>query len=151
MNTAHIWEAGMVYVKTVVDIEHEPFLILDEKLHVIAGNDMYYKTFKLTQKQVDGKSIYKLGKGEWNIASLRNKLEGVAVNGTFLKGFEVTLDFKNIGRRTMMVNARRIYAGPMSVSLKSISPMILFAMEDITEMISVAEQLTSHVTTFEGL
>ena len=142
-----IWEESKAYVKTIIDIAHEPFLILDKELAVIAANESYYKTFEAKPSEVEGKSVFKIGKGQWNIEGLKKHLEEVLPKDDFFKGFEVKDDFPKIGRRTMILNARRIYR--KSNTKEDFPPMILFAMDDITEMLAVSEKLSNHLTAFE--
>ena len=146
-----VWNDSLAYIKTVVDIANEPFLILNEKLCVVAANELYYTAFKVEQKDVEHKSVYELGNGQWNLASLRKRLDDIVVNESFFKGFEMTHEFPSIGRRTMMLNGRRIYRGLTPATSKlSVTPKLLFVMEDITDMITVTEKLTSHVSAFEA-
>lgn len=63
-------EESWTYIKTVVDIVHEPILILDEELRVITANDPFYQTFQTEKKNTEGNVVYKLGNGQWNIPSL---------------------------------------------------------------------------------
>ena len=68
-------EESWTYIKTVVDIVHEPILILDEELRVMAANEPFYRTFQTDQNETEGKVVYKLGNGQWNIPSLKKLLE----------------------------------------------------------------------------
>jgi PAS domain-containing protein len=135
-----LWEGSWTYIKTVVDAAREPVLILDKEFHVLAANKPFYQTFRVEPKDTDGKLVYELGNGQWNIAALRKLLEGILPKHTFFKGFEVTHEFPHIGRKVMILNARQIYFKEEAKTLP-FQPIILLAMEDITEMMAVAEQL----------
>ena len=52
--------------------------------------------------------IYELGNQQWNIPELRTLLEDILPRNSFFDDFEVTHDFPHIGRRTMLLNARRL-------------------------------------------
>ena len=142
-----IWEESWTYIKTVVDVLRESVLILDENLHVIAANESFYRTFQVEPKDTEKKLIYELGSGQWNIPSLKKLIEDILPKNTFFKGFEVTHVFPSIGRKVMILNARRIYRGSPDAS--SFPPIILLAMEDVTELMSVAEMLALHTNQFE--
>lgn len=140
-----IWGEGWTYIKTVVDILREPVLILNKDFQVIAANEPFYRTFHVEQKDTEKKNIYELGDGQWNIPELRKLLEDILPKRTFFKGFEVDHDFPSIGRKVMMLNARQIHFKESAV----LPPIILLAMEDITEMIIVAETLANHANEVE--
>lgn len=143
-------EESWTYIKTVVDIVHEPILILDKNLCVVAANQPFYTTFKVKPKETEGALVYKLGNGQWNIPVLKKLLEDVLPKNTFFKSFQVDHDFPSIGRKIMILNARQIYCKE-DRTLEPCPPIILLAMEDITEMMSVAEKFTDHTNQFEAM
>lgn len=57
-------------------------------------------------------------------------------------------DFPKIGRKVMILNARQIFIKEDATSALR-SSIILLAMEDVTEMMDVAEMLARHTTDFE--
>lgn len=139
------WEESWTYIKTVVDIVREPVLILDKDLRVLAANDPFYRTFQVEAKDTEKKIVYELGNGQWDIPPLRKLLEDILPQNTFFKGFEVMHDFPLIGRKIMILNARQIHFKGDSV----LHPIILLAIEDITEIMGVADMLASHTNQFE--
>lgn len=144
-----LWEQSWTYIKTVVDVAHEPILILDESLMVLAANDAFYRTFQVEPKETEQKNIYKLGNGQWDIPVLRKLLDDILPKNTFFKGFEVTHVFPVIGRKVMILNARQIYFKE-NVTSKLFPPIILLAMEDVTEIMAIAETLAAHTKNLEG-
>ncbi len=141
----HVWEDSWAYIKTVVDIVREPILILDKNLQVMAANDSFYRTFQVEKKDTEGKVIYELGDGQWNISALRKLLEDILPKNTFFKGFEVEHNFPFVGRKVMILNARQIH-----FKKDVFPPTIFLAMEDVTDMMEVAETLASHAKQFES-
>lgn len=144
----HLWQESWTYIKTVVDIMREPFLILDKDLRVMAANDSFYQTFQVEAKDTEKKIVYELGSGQWDIPALRKLLEDILPKNTFFKGFEVIHDFPLIGRKVMILNARRIYKE--TAGSEVFPPIILLAIEDITEMIDIAKKLAEHTNQFEA-
>jgi PAS domain-containing protein len=138
-----VGEESWTYIKTVVDIVREPILILDKDLRVMSANEPFCKLFKVESKDTEGKVVYKLGNGQWNILVLRKLLEDILPEHTFFRGFEVSHNFPIIGQKTMILNARQIYCKD-DVILGPCPPIILLAMEDITEMMAVADKLAGH-------
>ena len=84
-------------------------------------------TFKTSPDQTEGRLIYELGNQQWDIPKLRKLLEEILPRNSFFNDFEVTHDFPQIGRRTMLLNARRLEQDDGAPQ------MILLAIEDITE------------------
>jgi len=142
----HLWEKSWTYIKTVVDVVREPILILNEDFSVLAANESFYQTFQVEPKDTEEKIIYELGNGQWDIPALRELLEDILPKNTFFKGFEVAHQFPTIGRKVMILNARQIYVEEDS----AFPPIILLAIEDVTEMMAVAETLATHTKQMEA-
>lgn len=144
----HLWEKSWTYIKTAVDVVREPILILDKDFRVMVANDPFYKVFQVEPKDTESKIVYELGNGQWDIPALRKLLEDILPKHTFFKGFEVTHEFPVIGHKVMILNARQIHV-ENETDMESFAPIILLAMEDITEMMDVAEMLTRHTNQFK--
>lgn len=146
---ARVWEESWTYIRTVVDIVREPVLILDQELRVMAANESFYRTFQVEPKDTEHQVVYKLGNGQWNIPALRKLLEDILPQNTFFKGFEVAHEFPLIGRKVMILNARQVHFRDDPAS-KQLPPIILLAMEDVSEMMVVAETLAGHANHLES-
>jgi PAS domain-containing protein len=142
------WAESWVYIKTVVDALSEPVLILDKDLKILAANDAFYQLFQVKKINTEGELIYKLGNGQWDIPKLRKLLEEILPEETFFKGFEVTHIFPSIGEKTIVLNAQHIYSStPGKAEL--FPTLIMLAMDDITEMLSIASMFTKHTDQLE--
>lgn len=144
-----LWEESWTYIRTVVDVVREPVLILDKDLRVMAANESFYRKFQVELKDTEGRVVYELGNGQWDIPALRKLLEDILPKNTFFKGFEVDHEFQFIGHKIMILNAREIHSKNV-MAKGSFPPIILLAMEDITDMMSVAEMLANHTNQFEA-
>ncbi len=144
-----LWDKSWTYIKTVVDVVREPVLILDKDLRVMTGNDSFYRVFQVEANDTEKKIVYELGNGQWNIPALRKLLEDILPKNTFFKGFEVDHEFPFIGRKVMILNARQIHFKEDAVS-ELFPPIILLAIEDVTDMMVVAETLASHAKQIEA-
>lgn len=144
-------EEGWTYIKTVVDVDikHGAILILDRDLRVIAVSESFYQMFQVESKEVEGKFIYKILGNKLNVPALRRLLEDIIPHDTFFNSFEVVGKFPIIGIRTMILNARQIYLKE-KIDKKMFPPMIFLAMEDVTEMMAVAETLALHTSKLEN-
>ena len=144
----HILEEGWTYIKNVVDIAREPVLLLDKEFRIITANDSFYRMFQVEAKDTENKLLYELGNGQWNIPALRKLLEAVLPKNTFFSGFEVIHTFPFIGKKILILSARQIYLTGKLIS-KSLPGSILLAIEDITEMMLVAETFATHASQLE--
>jgi len=115
------------YAESIIETVREPLIILDANLKIISANQSFYRTFKTKPKEIEGKYIYEIGNRQWDIPELRKLLEEILPKNTSFDNFEVEHDFPRIGKRTMLLNARRIYREGKKTQ------MILLAIEDITE------------------
>lgn len=118
---------GRALAQAIVDTIREPLLVLDDELRVVAANRSFYLTFRMNRQEVQGRPIYALGEGQWDIPELRSKLGRIAPHRAVLDGYEVERDFSGIGRRTMVLNARTIFYA------ETFRSTILVAIEDVTE------------------
>ena len=147
-----LWDESWTYLKTVIDIVREPILILDDELRVMVANESFYRMFQVEPKDTESRVVYELGNGQWDIPALRKLLEDILPKNTFFKGFEVIHEFPFIGRKVMILNARQIRAKSLGEdpAARLFPPIILLAMEDVTEMMLVAETLAGHANQLEA-
>ncbi len=96
------------YAEAIVETMHEPFLVLDASLRVIAANPPFYKSFQVVEEQTLWRPLYELGNGQWNIPRLRHLLEEILPRDTQLRDFLVEHPFERIGMRRICLNARRV-------------------------------------------
>jgi len=123
------------YAESIVQTVREPLLVLDSDQRVISANRSFYQTFQVTPREVEGKLLYDLSDRQWNIPKLRKLLEEILPKSTVFLDFEIEHEFKTLGRRIMVLNARRIYHETKRMQ------MILLAIEDITEQKRVEREL----------
>ncbi|MEB3179873.1 MAG: chemotaxis protein CheB [Nostocaceae cyanobacterium] len=113
------------YAEAIVQTVRESLLVLNAEFQVVTANQAFYETFQVLPSDTEQCQIFELGNGQWNIPSLRSLLESMVNQNTQVQDFEVTHDFEHIGRKTMLLNARRM--PPLDGR-----QLILVAIEDIT-------------------
>jgi two-component system CheB/CheR fusion protein len=101
-------EAALSYTEAIVGTVREPLVVLDAELHVVSANRAFYKYFRVTAGEVEGRFLYELGGRQWDIPALRKLLEDILTHDEFFENFEVELDFEKIGKKRFLLNARRI-------------------------------------------
>jgi len=114
-----------IYAQNIVDTVREPLLILDATLRVRSANRAFYHTFQVSPEETEGRLIYELGNGQWDIPDLRTLLEDIVPKSTVFEDFELEHTFPKIGRRVMLLNARKLEAGRHG-------ELLVLAMEDVT-------------------
>lgn len=114
------------YAEAIVETVREPLIILDNNLRIKSANKAFYSTFKVSLKDTKGKYIFDVGNGQWNIPKLKKLLKTILPKNTFFEDFEIEHDFPLIGRKVMVLNARRVVLEGFNTEL------ILLAIEDNT-------------------
>jgi two-component system CheB/CheR fusion protein len=104
----------------------ESLLILDKDLRVKTANATFYQTFQVKENETEGRLLYLLGDGHWNIPRLRELVEEIIPRNWVMNDFEVVHNFPGIGEKAMVLNARRV------VRKLHNEHLILLAIEDIT-------------------
>src|SRR3982751_3834410 len=113
------------YALNIVDTVREPLLILDTTLRVRSANRAFYQTFQVSAEETVDRLIYELGNGQWDIPDLRTLLEDIVPKSSVFNDFELEHTFPVIGRRVMLLNARKLQAGRHG-------ELLVLAMEDVT-------------------
>ena len=120
-------DAAREYIESIIDTVREPLIVLDHDLRIMKVNGSFYNVFKSTDRETIGQRIFDLGNGQWNIPKLRELLENILPGEKAFDNFEVEHDFAIIGKRIMLLNARKINGSA------GMAGVILLAIEDITE------------------
>jgi two-component sensor histidine kinase len=111
----------------IVETLPEPFVLLDDRLCVLAASHCFFEHFKEDPAETRDRPFFELGDGRWDIPGLRRLIETIVPEHKSMNNFEVEHDFLHLGRRTMLINARMVRYEDRS------SPTILIAFKDITE------------------
>jgi chemotaxis protein methyltransferase CheR len=118
-------DAGTL-AQAIVDTVREPLLVLDSDLRVLAASRSFYSTFQVVPSITQGQLLYELGDGQWDIPGLRLLLERIVPEHGVMDDYEVEHQFPEIGKRTMLLNARKVfYEGNSHTTL-------LLGIEDVT-------------------
>jgi len=124
-------EQAQAIIRTTPD----PLVVLDAALRVTETNDAYYRAFNTTRAEVEGHPFFALDGGAWNIPALRQRLEDILPHGSFFSDLEVTPTFRQLGARTLLLNAR---------TLKDASNrprQVFLGMRDITEILALQAKI----------
>ncbi len=127
------------YAQAIVETVREPLIILDGELRVETANAAFYRTFGVQPAETQERLFFDLGNQQWDIPALRRLLEEVLPREKAFEGLEVQHHFPQIGRKTMILNARGLYRADRP-------SLILLAIEDVTGSRQEAEKLSYQAT-----
>jgi PAS domain-containing protein len=127
------------FMKTLVEVARESFLILGPNLRVISANPIFYEIFRVTPKETEGRFLYELGNGQWNISALRKLMEKILPNKKVVKNYEVKHVFETIGEKVMLLNARQVDS----------AQLIILAIEDISVRKKLEQKLSEYTRKLE--
>ena len=119
------------FAMSIVETVRQPLLVLDMDLRIRMANRAFYRLFKVSSLETEGRVVFSLSDGPWDIPALREELEVLVHGGISFPGFEIERDFPGVGRRFLVLGGGRIE------HLK----MILLAVEDVSERKHAAEAL----------
>lgn len=123
------------YAEEIVETSPVSLLILDEQMRVRSANRYFYQSFRTSQEETLGLSIFELGNGQWNLLRLRRLLEELLPQNIGIDDFELEQEFPVIGRRHMRLNARQIGDTGKSAG------RILLVIQDVTGQVEAAQAL----------
>ena len=118
----------------LVETVREGLLVLDSDLTIRFANRSFCNTFAVAPEDAVGRKLYELGNGQWDIPELRTALETIISGGKSIEAFEVDRFFPSIGRRVMVLNARKVYRPGNKIQ------QILLAIEDVTERVRLERE-----------
>jgi PAS domain-containing protein len=110
----------------LIDTVRSSLVVLDDDLRVKSANRSFYRLFQVQPSETEGRLIYDLGNRQWDIHALRDLLERIIPQDEAIEGYEIEHDFESIGRRTLILNARKIRRPENQATF------LLLAIDDVT-------------------
>jgi two-component system CheB/CheR fusion protein len=115
------------HTKDIINTVIDPLVVLDEEFRVQAANQAFYSMFQVSREGIQGLRLYELGKPDWDVPRLQKLLNGTRSPSDPFDTMEMDHEFPAIGRRTLLLNARRLSRG------NDLDQRTLVAIQDITE------------------
>jgi PAS domain S-box-containing protein len=115
------------YTKAILNTVIGPLVVLDADLRVQTANQAFYAMFQVSREGTQGVPLYDLGNHDWDTPRLWTLLKETISDNSGFQTLEVEHDFPAIGRRTVLLDARRLSREGNA------GHMILLAFQDITE------------------
>ena len=117
----------------ILDTLRTSLLVLDTDLRVRSANRAFFRTFAVTPDGTLDRPVFELGNGQWDIPALRTLLTEIIPQNETIEGYEVEHAFPTIGRKVMLLNARKVFREDNGTQ------SLLLAIDDVTEMRDAAE------------
>jgi PAS domain S-box-containing protein len=133
------------YTKTILNTVAEPLAVLSAGLRVLTGNRAFYAMFGLSRDATDGIPLEEIGNRAFDLAPLHCRLQQTLADNREFRPYEIDHDFPGIGRRIVMLNARRFSLSGHSEG------MLLVGLQDITEQKRAEDELRDRERRFREL
>ncbi len=111
----------------IIETIQLPLLVLDDAFVVVLTNHAFCSHFQVSAEKTVGQPLEALGNGQWKFAELRHMLEEIIPRHGHIENYRIEHDFPPLGRRAMLLNARRITGDAERPDL------ILFTILDVTD------------------
>tara|TARA_R110002167_G_scaffold37267_1_gene116849 strand:- start:9051 stop:10118 length:1068 start_codon:yes stop_codon:yes gene_type:complete len=101
-------DVGTTLALAVIAASQAPLLLLDSDWNVIAASDSFLTAFDFDAADVRGRSLFKLGSGEWDLPRLRSLLSAVGSGDALVDSYEIDMTGPDDRHRSLVLNARRL-------------------------------------------
>ena len=105
----------------------ESVLVLDKDLRVKSANKAFYKTFNLSETDIEGKFLNEVADKQWGSPKLKHLLMDMIHNGSEFENYELNDSFVGIGKKILLLNGKKV------IQQSHNTHVYLLAMQDITE------------------
>lgn len=123
------------FSESIVEAVSQPLAVLDSDLKIVSVNRAFVQLFRQPAEFACGRVFEVMLHLWWSGNALRAELEKVLLNDDPLEGFEIQAELRDVGKRVLLLNARRLQCK------RGAHPLLLVAMEDITARKLAAEQM----------
>jgi two-component system CheB/CheR fusion protein len=95
----------------------EAAILLDSDMMIQRANRVFYTTFQMSPRETEGKPVFELDDGNWDLQGLRQLLEEVLPAQKTFEGFPAEQTFTRVGRKKLLLDARRIESDRLGMIL----------------------------------
>jgi PAS domain S-box-containing protein len=131
------------YTKTILNAVIDPLVVLDDRLQVQTANRPFYDWFGASREQTQNVPLSNLGDDDWRATGLWSSLRATLSHNSEFHTIELERDFPNIGRRTVLLDARRL--------VRDGNALVLLSFRDITKRKHAEHALRESETRFRTL
>jgi PAS domain S-box-containing protein len=131
------------YTKTILNGVIDPLVVLDDGLRVQTANRAFYEWFGASREQTQHVPLSDLGDQEWKASDLWSALQALLTYNHEFRTIELEREFPDGGRRTVLMDARRLIPDGKS--------LLLVSFKNITERKNALQALRDSETRFRTL
>lgn len=111
------------FTRSIVEAIQNPLLVLDTDLRVKTANQAFYRFFQASPENTEGRVVYDVEGGSWDVPDLRVLLGEVLPSHKVFHDFELERVFPKIGNKVLLLSAHQL----------DTMQMILVGMNDVTD------------------
>jgi signal transduction histidine kinase len=128
---------AIMTLQAIMDTVRQPLVLLDGDLRMKTANRAFYQTFRLGPEEIGKPLLSQLSQAPGQLSCLGKLCQAVASGDREYQDHQLEHEFPGLGHRLLLVNARRV---PMEDSQ---APLVVLALEDVTERARMATALRS--------
>jgi two-component system CheB/CheR fusion protein len=114
------------FADTIIQMVQQPLIVVDGAARVTSANKAFCEAFEVLSDEIQGKTLFDLRDGEWDIGPLREGLEEtLRADGS--EPFQLEHEFRSLGQKSVRLTARRIEAG------SPVESVVVVAVEDVAD------------------
>lgn len=131
------------YTKAILNTVADPLVVLDGELRIQTANRAFYAMFGVSRDETQNVSICNVGNAGWETSGVWESVRTTLSGHSEFQPVEIECEFPRIGRRTILLEARRL--------AREGAAMVLLAFRDISERKRAQEAIQQRTAQFETL
>jgi PAS domain S-box-containing protein len=131
------------YTKAILNTVPDPLVVLDGELRIQTANRAFYAMFGVSRDETQDVSICNVGNAAWENSDVWESIKTTLSGHSEFQPVEIDHEFPRIGRRTILLDARRL--------ARDGAAMVLLAFRDISERRRAQEAIQQRTAQFETL
>jgi len=112
------------FAESIVESVQIPLLVLKSDLRVRVANQAFLSAYSRRSADVEDRTLDEIGRAQWSLPEFKRALERLSNEETSSEDLECFQDIPGVGKRTVLINARRVR--------EQGDHQILIAVQDIT-------------------
>jgi two-component system, chemotaxis family, CheB/CheR fusion protein len=97
-----------LYAENIVDTIRVPLLVLNGNLRMVSANRSFYKTFQVSETEINNTPFFEFGHEQWKIPELEKLLKDILKKKKVFENFTVKHEFPNLGPKVLRLTGRQI-------------------------------------------
>jgi two-component system, chemotaxis family, CheB/CheR fusion protein len=119
--------AAQAQADNIINSLHQPLVVLDDELHVVAADRSFYSAFHATPENTIGRLLWNSDDHHLDVPALHAFLQKIRSDRGAVDNCEIEIDMPPRGKRRLLLDACDIQGAP------GLRRQILVVIEDITE------------------